>query len=101
MAFTRVATVQELPPGRGKEVTVAGKTLAVFNDGGTFYAIDNECTHSGAPLAEGECEGGAVHCPWHGARFNLSTGAALSRPATRGVKAYPVQVVGDEVQVEV
>jgi nitrite reductase/ring-hydroxylating ferredoxin subunit len=101
MAFTKVARVQDIPAGRGMEVTVGGKTLAVFNDNGTFYALDNDCTHSGGPLAEGDCEGGAVVCPWHGARFNLTTGEALSRPATRGVKAYPVQVVGDEVQVDV
>jgi nitrite reductase/ring-hydroxylating ferredoxin subunit len=101
MAFTKVATVQEIPPGRGKEVAVGGKVLAVFNDNGTFYAIDNECTHSGAPLAEGDCESGQVQCPWHGARFKLATGEVLARPATRGVKAYPVQVAGDEVQVDV
>src|SRR5262249_5822475 len=101
MAFTKVATVQEIPPGRGKEVTVGGKTLAVFNDTGKFYALDNECTHSGAPLAEGDCEGGAVQCPWHGACFNLATGEVLAPPARRGVKAYTVQVVGDEVQVDV
>jgi nitrite reductase/ring-hydroxylating ferredoxin subunit len=101
MAFTKVATVQEIPPGRGKEVTVDGKVLAVFNDNGKFYALDNECTHSGAPLAEGDCDGGVVQCPWHGACFNLTTGDVLSRPATRGVKAYPVQVVGEEVQVDV
>src|SRR5690348_9712328 len=101
MAFVKVATVQEIPPGCGREVAAGGKTLAVFNDGGTLYAIDNECTHSGAPLAEGDCAGGQVVCPWHGARFNLTTGEALSRPATRGVKAYPVRVVGEEVQVDV
>ena len=54
-----------------------------------------------APLAEGDCEGKEVICPWHGARFDLGTGAALCAPAARGVKAYPVQVVGDEVQVDI
>jgi 3-phenylpropionate/trans-cinnamate dioxygenase ferredoxin component len=101
MAFTKVATAQEILPGTGKEVTLGGKTLAVFNDSGTFYALDNTCTHSGAPLAEGDCLGGEVVCPWHGARFNLKTGEVLSRPAPRGVAAYRVQVVGDEVQVDV
>jgi 3-phenylpropionate/trans-cinnamate dioxygenase ferredoxin subunit len=101
MAFTKVATVPEIPPGTGKEVAVGGKTLAVFNDGGTFYALDNTCTHSGGPLAEGDCAGGEVVCPWHAARFSLKTGEALARPATRGVAAYRVQVVGGEVQVDV
>jgi len=101
MAFTKVATTQEIAPGQGKQVTVNGRTLALFNDGGTFYAIDDTCTHRGAPLHEGECLGKEVICPWHGARFDLATGQNLSPPASSGVRAYPVQVVGDEVQVDV
>jgi len=101
MAFTKVATTQEIPPGKAKQVKVAGRTLAVFNADGTFYAIDDTCTHRGAPLHEGDCEGAEVICPWHGARFDLATGQNLSPPAPKGVSAYKVQVVGDEVQVEV
>ena len=101
MAFTRAASVHEVPPGAGRQVTVAGKVLALFNVDGTFYAIDNTCTHRNAPLAEGDCEGTQVFCPYHGASFDLTTGAALSPPATRGVNAYKVQVVGDEIQVDV
>jgi 3-phenylpropionate/trans-cinnamate dioxygenase ferredoxin component len=101
MAFTKVAATPEIPPGKAKQVIVNGRTLAVFNVNGTFYAIDGICTHRSAPLAEGECEGSEVVCPFHGARFDLTTGAVLSPPARSGVRAYPVQVVGDEVQVEV
>jgi nitrite reductase/ring-hydroxylating ferredoxin subunit len=101
MAFTKVATTQEIPPGTSKQVTAGGRTLALFNDNGTFYAIDDTCTHRNAPLHEGECFGGAVTCPWHGAQFDLATGAVLSPPARVGVRAYKVQVVGEEVQVDV
>jgi nitrite reductase/ring-hydroxylating ferredoxin subunit len=101
MAFTTVATVQEVPPGRAKQVTVNGRAIGIFNVGGTFYAIEDQCTHRGAPLSEGECDGTEVVCPWHGARFDLTSGAHRSPPASRGVAAYKVQLVGDEVQVEV
>ena len=70
MAFTKVATVQEVPQGGGKRVTVRGRTLAVFNAGGTFYAIDDTCPHRGAPLSEGMVAGKEVTCPWHAARFH-------------------------------
>lgn len=100
MAFVKVSTVGEIAPGKGKQVTVAGKSLAIFNVAGSFFAIDAECTHRGAPLAEGECAGSVVECPWHGARFDLTSGAHLCPPAPRGVSAYKVQIVGDEVQVE-
>lgn len=101
MAFTRVAAVQEVPPGKGKQVTVNNRPIAVFNVDGNFYAIDDTCTHRGAPLWEGELHGNEVECPWHGARFDLTTGAPLCLPARSGVASYKVQVVGDEVQIDV
>src|SRR5262245_59613100 len=101
MAFVRAASVSEITPGKGKEVQVAGKTLAVFHTNGSFYAIDNTCPHKGAPLAEGEVIGTEVVCPWHAAAFDLTTGANLCPPAMKGVRAYPVQIIGDEVHVDV
>jgi nitrite reductase/ring-hydroxylating ferredoxin subunit len=101
MAFQKVSSVGELSPGKAKQVTVGGKKIAVFCVDGTCYAIDDTCTHRGGPLSEGDCEGTEVVCPWHGARFDLTTGNALSPPAVRGVACYKVQVVGDEIQVDV
>jgi nitrite reductase/ring-hydroxylating ferredoxin subunit len=101
MAWTKVAGVQDIPPGKAKQATVNGKAVAIFNVGGTYYAIEDDCPHAGAPLWEGDVQGTEVTCPWHGARFNLTTGAHLCPPARSGVKAYKVQVVGGEVQVEV
>jgi nitrite reductase (NADH) small subunit len=100
MPFTKAATVGEIPAGQAKQVNVQGKTLALFNLNGTFYAIDNECPHRNGPLAEGFVEGTEVVCPWHGARFDICTGANLSPPASQGVKSYKVQVVGQDVEVE-
>ena len=101
MPFITAAKIGDIPPGKGKQIDIGGKTLALFNCDGAYYALDNTCTHRSAPLAEGDCAGGEVQCPWHGARFSLSSGAHLSPPAPRGVKAYPLQIVGDEIQVDV
>jgi len=101
MAFTKVATLAELAPGKGKQVEVNGRKIALFHDGSKVFAIDDTCTHRGAPLSEGTCQTGQVTCPWHGARFDLATGANLSPPAPKGVQVFPVQVVGDEVQVDI
>jgi nitrite reductase/ring-hydroxylating ferredoxin subunit len=101
MAFTKAATVQEVPAGTAKQVTLRGKTIALFNVGGTFYALDDTCPHAGGPLSEGDVEGQEVTCPWHAARFDLTSGAHLCPPARNGVAAYKVQVVGDEVQIDV
>jgi nitrite reductase/ring-hydroxylating ferredoxin subunit len=101
MAFVKVATVEEVVPGAGKQVTVNGRKVALFNVNGTFYAIDDTCPHRGGPLSEGFLEGSTVTCPWHAANFNVTTGEVLSPPATRSVASYKVQLVGNEVQVEV
>jgi nitrite reductase/ring-hydroxylating ferredoxin subunit len=101
MAFTKVATVQEVPAGKSKQVKVGAKTIALFNVGGTYQAIDDTCPHRGAPLWEGSVQGTEVTCPWHGARFELTTGVHLCPPVRSDIACYKVQVVGDEVQIDV
>jgi nitrite reductase (NADH) small subunit/3-phenylpropionate/trans-cinnamate dioxygenase ferredoxin subunit len=101
MAFTKAAPLTELTPGKGKQVSVNGKKIALFSTGGKVLAIDDTCPHRGAPLHEGICSGVEVVCPWHAARFDLTTGAPLSPPAKSNVACYAVQVVGDEVQIDV
>jgi nitrite reductase/ring-hydroxylating ferredoxin subunit len=101
MAFVKAATLAELPAGKAKQVTLGGKAIGLFNVGGTVYAIDDTCPHRGAPLWDGEVDGSEVTCPWHGARFDLTSGSHLCPPAHSGVASYKVQVVGDEIQVDV
>lgn len=100
MASIRVARAEEVPVGTGKVVQAAGKVLALFNIGGTFYAVDNRCTHVGGPLGEGAVEGNVVTCPWHGSRFDVTTGQVIAPPARRPVTTFPVQVVEGAVFVE-
>ena len=53
------------------------------------------------PLSEGELAGAEVTCPWHGATFDIRTGAVLGPPAPQGVKSYLVRVTGANVEIEV
>lgn len=100
-SYVRVATVDEVAEGQGKLVEVAGRKIALFHRGDNFYAIDDTCTHRGGPLSEGELEGEEVTCPWHGAIYNVTTGAVVGGPAPRGVTTYPVRVNGGDVEVEI
>jgi nitrite reductase (NADH) small subunit len=99
--FIKVASTADLAPGEAKCVEVAGKKIALFNLEGSFYAIDDTCTHRGGPLCEGEVSGEEVVCPWHGAVYNIKTGAVLGPPAPRGVQPYPVRIRGSDVEVQV
>lgn len=100
MAMVKVARVDEVPPGGGKVVKAGDKVLALFNLGGTFYALDNRCTHVGGPLGEGDVEGTQVTCPWHGSVFDIKTGAVVHPPARRPVATFPVKVEKNEVLVD-
>lgn len=96
----KVAQVGDVSPGQGKVVQADGRAIALFNVDGTFYAVDNTCTHVGGPLGEGALIGEQVTCPWHGAEFNVTTGKMLSPPAKSDVRTYPVEIDGDDVLIE-
>ncbi|MBI4429850.1 MAG: non-heme iron oxygenase ferredoxin subunit [Ignavibacteriales bacterium] len=97
----KVATVADVPAGTAKAVNVDGKKIALFNINGSFYAIDDTCTHRGGPLSEGDIEEFKVTCPWHGATYDVKTGKVLGPPATQGVARYNVTVEGSDIKIEV
>jgi nitrite reductase/ring-hydroxylating ferredoxin subunit len=95
----KVAAVADVPPGEGRVVEAGARTLAVFNIDGHYFAIDNDCPHRGGPLGEGDVEGRTVTCPWHGWRWDVTTGANTSNPAVT-VPSFPVTVDGGSLFVE-
>jgi 3-phenylpropionate/trans-cinnamate dioxygenase ferredoxin component len=99
--LVEVARVSDVPVGKVKTVEAGGKRFALCNYDGTFYAIDDECTHDRGPLDQGELIGGEIECPRHGARFDVITGRATRLPAIRPVKSYPVTVSDGKVCIEV
>ena len=98
MALQRVCARSELVPGSPKRLDEP--PIAVFDVGGELYAIKDVCTHEWARLSDGEVEGETVICPLHGACFSLSTGEALSLPATEPVETFAVVVKDGDVYVE-
>ncbi|MBI2724489.1 MAG: non-heme iron oxygenase ferredoxin subunit [Chloroflexi bacterium] len=101
MASETLARASDTPPGTISVHEVAGRRIALCNVNGRFYAIDDVCTHDGGPLDQGELAGHLVECPRHGARFDVTTGAAVVLPAVRPVRTYPVRVEGDDVRIEI
>ena len=99
MALERAAKVSEIPVGSIRELQIGGKSVALANVGGTFYAISNTCLHRGGPLGQGQLEGIVVTCPWHGWQFDVTTGRALMNP-NAGVGCLRAEVQGDEIYVD-
>lgn len=72
-----VGPAAELGPGT---VRSAGR-YAVGNAGGERFAVTRRCRHLGADLANGSIDGsGCLVCPWHGARYEPTTGRMVRGP---------------------
>jgi 3-phenylpropionate/trans-cinnamate dioxygenase ferredoxin subunit len=97
--YVTVASIGELADGERLIFEIGELPVALFFLGGQYYAIADVCSHDDGPVAEGELEGLEIACPRHGARFDLESGAALTLPAVVDIPAYPVRVVGDEIQI--
>jgi len=99
MAFLRAARKDEIPAGSIREFQVNGKTLALANVDGKFYAINNTCLHRGGPLGQGELNGKVVTCPWHGWQYDVTSGKVAMNPSV-GVDCYAIEVRGDDIFVD-
>lgn len=99
VTLVRACRVDELPPGQAY-VIEGENPIAVFNAGGTLFAIDDTCSHAKFSLSEGDIDGETVECVMHTSRFCLRTGRALTPPATRPVRTYTVVVEDGDIYVE-
>ena len=99
--FITVATTDELADQPAKLVEVEGQKIALFRVDGGFYALSDTCTHRRGSLSEGMVEGAEVTCPWHGATFDIRSGAVLGPPAGQAAKSYPVRVTAPDIEIEV
>jgi nitrite reductase/ring-hydroxylating ferredoxin subunit len=108
LAKHRVAKVDEIPPGGRKIVEVAGRSIGVFNIGGEFFALRNQCPHAGGPLCEGVLSGllrsdapgeydyvrrgEILRCPWHQWEFDVRTGQSWFDPVKTRVRRYETSI---------
>jgi 3-phenylpropionate/trans-cinnamate dioxygenase ferredoxin component len=98
--LVRIGSATDVAAGQMRRFDVGGTMVSVSNAGGTLYAFDDECTHTGCSLADGVLEGTTVTCSCHGSQFDVATGAVLRGPARRPVRSRAVTVEGAELLVE-
>lgn len=96
--YVEVMRLEQLPPGNGTTVTVAGKDVAIFNVEGTIYAIEDTCLHQGQSLGTSKLEGKVVTCRGHGWRYDVTTGSTL-QVKDYGVATYPTKIVEGKIMV--
>ena len=103
MAWHTVARTSDLKDGHGMAVHAPGrrKAIGLFRWSGEFFAVSDECTHEYGSLSEGFVENYVVRCPSHGAQFDIRTGKGVGELPYPDLAAFPVRIVGDDVQVEI
>lgn len=98
--FIRVTTKDSVQPGQLKNYYKEGKSIAIANIGGKYYAFEDSCPHMSARLSNGNLDGNIITCPEHSAKFDVTTGKPLST-ANDPLVTYEVKVEGDDVSVKV
>ena len=99
MAWTKMTTIAELPPGSLREVQRDGTIFALCNVDGDIRALSGTCPHQGGPLGEGTLNGGVITCPWHMWEFDSATGSCAFNGAIK-VSVYSVRVDDQDVLMD-
>ncbi|HEX6291384.1 MAG TPA: non-heme iron oxygenase ferredoxin subunit [Herpetosiphonaceae bacterium] len=97
----KVATRDQIPPGRMLYADVDGLPIALANVDGTIYAFSDSCRHAGGSLSSGVLRDDVVTCPLHGWAYNVRTGKSVIPPIGLRVPTYEVRFEGDDVLVVV
>jgi nitrite reductase/ring-hydroxylating ferredoxin subunit len=94
----RIATLDQVPVRGGTLVTLPGngRLLLVRPTENQVRAFLPICPHAGSTVNP-PGGGGPVTCPTHGSQFDPTTGKVERGPATTGLTAVPVTVIGDAV----
>ena len=97
--WNRVACVEDLSDGIPFSVTVDKANILLIRLGETVYAFKGKCPHYGAPLSKGLLCGKELTCPWHNARFDITTGKLKAPPALNDLPRFPVRVENGEIYI--
>lgn len=97
IALCKIADVEA---GKALKVDSNGLSVAVFNVGGRFYVMDDQCSHGPGSLSEGYVEGDVVECDFHNGKFNICTGEVVAPPCMIPQKIYPVTIEDGTVFID-
>jgi nitrite reductase/ring-hydroxylating ferredoxin subunit len=92
----------QLVEGRPIRVELDGEALFLVPSGDRLFAMENTCSHQGAPLHRGPVRFGSLNhvtCPAHGSMFNLEDGAVLRGPASQALATYDARVTEGMVEI--
>ncbi len=104
-AFRTVGAADAIPNGSVAPFYLGDRKLrvSVARVDDSLYAFDDLCTcaDQACPLSGGLLTETTLMCQCHGSRFDITTGAVISGPATKELKTYAVQEVEGDVRIRV
>ncbi len=92
------AKLNEIPEAGVKADILDGEKILLSRRGSIVTCFQNACAHLGLTLDDGEVENGIITCPYHGFRYDLSSGECLTAPAVQ-LQPHAVRVIGNRVEV--
>lgn len=98
--YVKVAELKDVSEGTPKAVKVDGRSIALFQHEGNFYATDNQCPHMGYPLTRGRVRNGVLTCDWHGWSYDMKGGGCFTGGCD-DLATFPVEVRGTEIYIDV
>ena len=97
--FIKVASVGDIQDGDMISAEIEDSKVIIAHLEGAFYAFDEECTHAGCGLSDGDLDENIIQCPCHGAEFDIRTGEVVSPPAVEPLQIYQVRIEGDDILI--
>ena len=75
--------------------------IAIARVSGHLYAFDDLCTCADerCPLSNGLLDATQIMCQCHGSRFDITTGAVVTGPATEALNVYDVKERNGTIEV--
>ncbi|GAX89152.1 NifU family protein [Effusibacillus lacus] len=98
--WLRGPSISQLEEGRQVRVSLEECDILLVRIDGKVMAFRNQCPHMGMSLDGGLVDGNAITCPWHGFRFNLSTGECITAPHMQ-LEPFPVRVEDQWIWVRI
>lgn len=104
--YVEVCKVSEISNRQMKHVEINGKEIAIANLNGKFYAFAERCGHMNARLSRGNINQNVVTCPFHAAKFDVTSGKKIGEPVLEippGMEPLPpkwqkyMETVGQEM----
>jgi nitrite reductase/ring-hydroxylating ferredoxin subunit len=104
--YVEAGKVSEITNGQMKHAEINGKEIVIANLDGKFYAFADRCGHMNARLSRGNINQNVVTCPFHAAKFDVTTGKKIGEPVLEippGMEPLPpkwqkyMEIVGKEM----